>query len=61
MASILLVIALTCYLGGVLYSFFVFAAKATRPSRELLAFAGVGFAMHTAAILAEWWQLGHFP
>lgn len=61
MASILLVIALTFYLGGVLYSFFVFATKANRPSRELLALTAAGFVLHTAAIIADWWQLGHFP
>lgn len=61
MASILLIIALTFYLGGVLYSFFIFATKAIRPSRELLAFAGFGFIAHTATIITGWWQLGYFP
>jgi len=61
MASTLLVIALTFYLGGVLYSFFVFATKADRPARELLALATIGFATHTLAIIADWWQLGYFP
>jgi len=61
MASTLLVIALTFYLGGVLYSFFVFATKADRPARELLALAAVGFITHTLAIVADWGRLGVFP
>lgn len=61
MASTLLVIALTLYLGGVLYSFFVFATKANRPGRELLALAALGFVAHTATIIVDWRQHGYFP
>jgi cytochrome c-type biogenesis protein CcsB len=61
MVSTLLVIALTFYLGGVLYSFFVFATKADRPARELLALAAIGFVTHTLAIVADWRRLGYFP
>lgn len=61
MASILLVIALTFYLGGVLYSFFVFATKANRPNHELMVLAGFGFALHSVALIADWRQLGYFP
>lgn len=59
--AILQVIALTLYLGGVLYSFYVFATKATRPNRELQIIVLLGFIVHTAAILANWRQAGHFP
>jgi len=59
--AILLVSALTFYLGGVLYSFYVFATKAKRPDKELLLIVLLGFVVHTAAILVNWHQTGHFP
>jgi len=59
--TILLVIALTFYLGGVFYSMFVFATKANRPARELLTLALLGLVAHTAAIVINWRQLGYFP
>ena len=59
--AILQVIALTFYLGAVLYSFYIFATKATRPNRELQIIVLLGFIVHTAAILANWQQAGHFP
>lgn len=59
--AILLVSALTFYLGGVLYSFYVFATKAKRPDKELPMIVLLGFVVHTAAILVNWYQAGHFP
>ena len=59
--AILLVSALTLYLGGVLYSFYVFATKARRPDKELPMIVLLGFVVHTAAILVNWYQVGHFP
>lgn len=59
--GILLITALTFYLGAMLYSFFVFATKANRPNRELQVIVWLGFLTHTAAILLGWWQAGHFP
>ncbi|MEK7834278.1 MAG: cytochrome c biogenesis protein CcsA [Acidobacteriota bacterium] len=59
--EILQIIALTFYLGGVLYSFYVFATKAARPSRELQLIVWPGFITHSAAILIGWRQAGHFP
>lgn len=59
--AILLVSALTFYLGAALYSFYVFATKAKRPDKELLLIVLPGFVVHTAAILLNWHQAGHFP
>ena len=59
--GILLITALTFYLGAMLYSFFVFATKAVRPNRELQVIVWLGFLTHTAALLLGWSQAGHFP
>lgn len=59
--GILQVIALTFYLGGVLYSFYAFATKAARPGYELPLIVWLGFITHTMAILIGWRQAGHFP
>lgn len=59
--AILQVIALTFYLGAVLYSFYVFATKSARPPRELQAFVLLGFIAHTAAMLLDWRHTGYFP
>src|SRR5262245_49554972 len=59
--TILLMIALLFYLAGAFYSIIVFATKAERRGRELLALIGAGFVAHTAALGVGWWELGHFP
>jgi cytochrome c-type biogenesis protein CcsB len=59
--SILLIIALLLYLAGAFYSIITFATKSERPGRELVAFIGAGFIVHTAALASDWWRLGHFP
>ncbi|HEY8459710.1 MAG TPA: cytochrome c biogenesis protein CcsA, partial [Blastocatellia bacterium] len=58
---ILLVIALTLYLVGAFYSIYTFATKSKRPDRDLKIIIGLGFAVHTAAIVAAWREVGHFP
>ncbi|MGH9800332.1 MAG: cytochrome C assembly family protein, partial [Blastocatellia bacterium] len=59
--TILQIISLTFYLGGMLYSFYAFTTKTTRPNRELQLIVWLGFIAHTATILTGWWRAGHFP
>jgi cytochrome c-type biogenesis protein CcsB len=59
--TVLMTIALTLYLLGAFYAIYVFATKSTRPARELILIVGLGFAAHTAAVLAAWREYGHFP
>jgi cytochrome c-type biogenesis protein CcsB len=58
---VLLVIALTLYLGGAFYSIYTFATKSKRSDRDLKLIIGLGFVAHTAAIAAAWREAGHFP
>jgi len=65
---ILLIIALTLYLGGAFYSIYTFATKSNRaarpahdPSRHLAYIIGAGFVAHTAAMALSWREAGYFP
>lgn len=58
---LLLALALTFYLVSAFYAIYIFATKVDRSSRGLMTLVWLGFATHTAVIIWDGWQLGHFP
>lgn len=59
--NLLLLIALIAWLAGAFYAVILFASRPEAEDRPLLWILGVGFAAHTASIIVDWVQLGHFP
>lgn len=59
--NLLLLIALIAWLAGTFYAVILFASRPEAEDRPLLWILGAGFAAHTASIIFDWVQLGHFP
>ena len=59
--DLLLLVALLCYLASAFYAVIIFALRSNASDKRLVALVGMGFAAHTASIVAEWIELGHFP
>src|SRR5581483_4847445 len=59
--NLLLLIALSLYLAGAIYSAITFAKQQRGTSLLLMTLLAAGFAAHTSSLLLRWAELGHFP